>query len=60
MFICGIKSLRVSDSVEYLPRVIADRPSVLVTELGNVLTLVLPNLVVQIRQKAQNFTLAGQ
>jgi hypothetical protein len=43
--------VQVTDSVEYLPRVIADRPSVLVTELGNVLTLEFPNLVVQIRQK---------
>ena len=44
--------VQVAESVEYLPRVIADRPSVLVTELGNVLTLELPNLMVQIRQKS--------
>ena len=38
---------------EYLARVLADRPSVLITEEGNVITLEFPNLVISIRQKPQ-------
>ena len=45
----------VPQSIDYLPRVIADRSSVLVTELGNVLTFEMPDLTIQIRQRAQTF-----
>lgn len=38
-------------ALEYTPRVLADRPSVLITEEGNVITLDFPNLLVSIRQK---------
>ena len=37
--------------IEYAPRVLADRPAVLITEEGNLITLEFPNLVIQIRQK---------
>ena len=37
--------------IEYAPRVLADRPSVLITEEGNVITMEFPHLVIQIRQK---------
>lgn len=40
-----------AEAMEYAPRVLADRPSLLVTEEGNVLTLELPNIIIQIRQK---------
>lgn len=36
---------------EYTPRVLADRPSVLITEEGSVMTLEFPNLIISIRQK---------
>jgi len=36
---------------EYAPRVLADRPTVLITEEGNVITLEFPNLLISIRQK---------
>lgn len=36
---------------EYKGRVLADRPSVLITEHGSVITLELPNLIVTIKQK---------
>ena len=36
---------------EYTPKVLADRPSVLITEEGNVITMEFPNLVISIRQK---------
>lgn len=35
----------------YTPRVIADRPSVLITEEGTTITIELPNLVIVLRQK---------
>lgn len=47
----GSKGPKVHGAVEYTPRIIADRPSVLITEEGNVMTLEFPNLVIQIRQK---------
>lgn len=49
----GQKGPKIFDEVaeEYIPRVIADRPSVLITEEGNVITLEFPNLVISIRQK---------
>lgn len=40
-----------AEVMEYAPRILADRPSLLVTEEGNVLTLELPNIIIQIRQK---------
>lgn len=39
------------DAIEYTPRILADRPSVLITEEGNVITIELPNLLISIRQK---------
>lgn len=36
--------------IEYAPRVLADRPTVLITEEGNVITLEFPNLIISIRQ----------
>lgn len=38
-------------AVEYTPRVLADRPSVLITEEGNTITIELPNLLVVIKAK---------
>ena len=38
-------------AIEYAPRVLADRPAVLITEEGNLITMEFPNLVIQIRQK---------
>lgn len=38
-------------AVEYTPRVLADRPSVLITEEGSTITLELPNLLIVIRSK---------
>jgi hypothetical protein len=34
--------------------VLADRPSVLITEEGNVITMEFPNLIISIRQKPGN------
>ena len=49
----GQKGPKILDNPEnvYMPRVLADRPSVLITEEGNVITMEVPNLVIQIRQK---------
>lgn len=47
----GHRGAKVHEAIEYSPRVLADRPSVLITEEGNVMTLEFPNLVIQIRQK---------
>lgn len=47
----GHKGPKIYGAVEYTPKVLADRPSVLITEEGNVMTLEFPNLVIQIRQK---------
>lgn len=48
----GQKGPKIFDgAIEYAPRVLADRPSVLITEEGNVMTLEFPNLTIQIRQK---------
>jgi hypothetical protein len=41
-------------ALEYSPRVLADRPSVLITEEGNVITMEFPNLIISIRQKPGN------
>jgi len=45
----------VANTVEYIPQVIADRPSLLITELGNVVTIEMPSLVISIRNKPQTF-----
>jgi hypothetical protein len=47
----GSKGPKVYGAMEYAPRVLADRPSVLITEEGSVMTLEFPNLIIQIRQK---------
>ena len=39
-------------AIEYTPRIIADRPSMLITEEGSTITLELPNLIVVIKTKA--------
>lgn len=38
-------------ALEYTPKVLADRPTVLITEEGSVITLEFPNLIISIRQK---------
>lgn len=40
--------------IEYTPRILADRPTVLITEEGNVITIEMPNLLISIRQKPSN------
>lgn len=48
----GQKGPKIHDhAMEYVPRVLADRPTVLITEEGNVITLEFPNLLISIRQK---------
>ena len=37
--------------IDYTPRILADRPTVLITEEGNTITIELPNLLISIRQK---------
>lgn len=37
--------------IEYTPRILADRPTVLITEEGSVITIEMPNLIISIRQK---------
>ena len=41
-------------AMEYAPRILADRPTVLITEEGNVITIEFPNLIISIRQKPGN------
>lgn len=41
-------------ALEYAPRVLADRPTCLITEEGNVITMEFPNLIISIRQKPGN------
>ena len=40
--------------LEYAPRILADRPTCLITEEGNVITMEFPNLIISIRQKPGN------
>jgi hypothetical protein len=47
----GRKGPKYLDAVEYAPKILADRPAVLITEEGNLITMEFPNLVIQIRQK---------
>ena len=35
----------------YTPKILADRPTLLITEEGSVITIELPNLIISIRQK---------
>lgn len=44
------------DGIVYAPRVLADRPTMLVTDEGSVLTIELPNLLISIRQKPAGFS----
>lgn len=48
----GHKGAKVhAEAMEYAPRVLTDKPSLLITEEGNVMTLETPHLIIQIRQK---------
>ena len=47
----GQKGPKYLDAIEYTPKVLADRPAMLITEEGNVITLEFQNLVISIRQK---------
>ena len=47
----GSKGPKLYNAVEYTPKILADRPAMLISEEGNVVTLEFPNLVIQIRQK---------
>jgi hypothetical protein len=47
----GSKGPRLYGAIEYTPRILADRPSVLITEEGSVITLEFPNLIISVRQK---------
>lgn len=38
--------------IEYTPRVLADRPSILITEEGSTITVELPNLMLVIKTKS--------
>ena len=40
-----------SQGIEYIPKVLADRPSVLITEEGSTITIQLPSLVILIKSK---------
>jgi len=37
--------------IEYTPKILADRPTLLITEEGSVVTLETPHLIISIRQK---------
>ena len=36
---------------EYVPKILADRPTMLITEEGGTVTLEFPNLIIMIKQK---------
>lgn len=40
-----------STALEYAPKILSDRPTLLVTEDGNTVTVETPHLIIQIRQK---------
>lgn len=44
-----VDKLNVTEGIEYAPRVIADRPSILITEEGKTMTIQLPNWVIVIK-----------
>ena len=39
---------------EYAPKILADRPTCLITEDGNVVTIETPHLIIQVRQKPRS------
>ena len=41
----------ITEGITYAPKVLADRPTCLITEDGSVVTIETPHLVIQIRQK---------
>ncbi len=47
----GQKGPRILGTIEYTPKILADRPTCLITEEGSVITLEFPNLIIQVRQK---------
>ena len=47
----GNRGPKLHDAIEYTPRILADRPTVLITEEGNVITIEMPHLIISIRQK---------
>lgn len=48
----GNRGPKIHDhAVEFAPRVLADRPSVLISEDGDVITMEFPNLVIIVKQK---------
>jgi hypothetical protein len=49
-----------AEHVEYTPRIIADRPTMLITEDGNAVTIELANLLITIRQKAPTVPMRPQ
>jgi hypothetical protein len=40
-----------SPGIEYAPRILADRPSMVISEEGNTITIELPHLIISIRSK---------
>ncbi len=46
--------LYAPEAIEYTPRMLADRPTCLITEEGSVITIEMPNLIISIRQKPTN------
>ena len=40
-----------AEALEYAPKILADRPTLLVTEDGNNVTIETPHLIIQVRQK---------
>lgn len=47
----GHRGPALHERIDYTPKLIADRPSVLITEEGQVITIEMPNLIISIRQK---------
>ncbi|MBS0454034.1 MAG: hypothetical protein JSS14_22250 [Proteobacteria bacterium] len=47
----GAKASTAKEGIEYAPRVLADRPSMVITEEGNTVSIELPNLIIVIKQK---------
>lgn len=47
----GNKGPKYLDAIEYTPKILADRPAMLITEEGNNIVLEFENLVITVRQK---------
>lgn len=47
----GNRGPKLHEAIEYTPRVLADRPSVLITEEGSKISIELPNLIIVISSK---------